>query len=52
MGLGDKGGAKLPLDKIIVGDCVEELARLPAASIDLVFAAPHAAQRSAEPGFG
>jgi modification methylase len=40
MGLGDKGGAKLPLDRIIVGDCVEQLARLPEASIDLVFADP------------
>ncbi|MEP6967315.1 MAG: DNA methyltransferase, partial [Pseudomonadota bacterium] len=27
-------------DSIIVGDCVEELARLPEASVDLVFADP------------
>jgi modification methylase len=30
----------LPLDQIIVGDCVESLARLPAESVDLVFADP------------
>jgi len=30
----------LPLDQIIVGDCVESLARLPADSVDLVFADP------------
>src|SRR5271156_475431 len=30
----------LPLDQIIVGDCVEALARLPAESVDLVFADP------------
>jgi modification methylase len=40
MGVGDKPGAKLPLDRIIVGDCMEELKRLPEASIDLVFADP------------
>ena len=42
MGVGDKGGvgAKLPLDKIIVGDCVEVLDTLPEACIDLVFADP------------
>jgi modification methylase len=40
MGVGDKGGAKLPLDRIIVGDCVAELARLPEASVDLIFADP------------
>jgi modification methylase len=28
------------LDEIIVGDCVEEMARLPQASVDLVFADP------------
>src|SRR6187200_2558747 len=27
-------------DRIIVGDCLEELAKLPAASVDLVFADP------------
>ena len=32
MGVGDKGGAKLPLDTVIVGDCIEELKLLPEAS--------------------
>jgi len=32
--------ARLPLDDIITGDCLAALARLPAASIDLVFADP------------
>jgi modification methylase len=40
MGVGDKRGAKLPLDRVIVGDCIEELALLPRGSIDLVFADP------------
>ena len=40
MGVGDKGGAKLPLDTVIVGDCIEELKLLPEASVDLVFADP------------
>jgi modification methylase len=40
MGVGDHGGASLPRNRIIVGDCVEALARLPEASIDLVFADP------------
>ena len=40
MGVGDKGGAKLPLDRIIVGDCIEELKLLPEGSVDLVFADP------------
>ena len=40
MGVGDKGGAKLPLDTVIVGDCVEALRLLPEASVDLVFADP------------
>ncbi|MGH6737248.1 MAG: site-specific DNA-methyltransferase [Methyloceanibacter sp.] len=40
MGVGDTGGARLPRNKIIVGDCVEELSRLPEASVDLVFADP------------
>jgi modification methylase len=40
MGVGGNEGAKLPLDRIIVGDCVEELDRLPAASVDLIFADP------------
>ena len=34
------GAAKLPLDKIIVGDCIEEMGRLPEASVDLIFADP------------
>ena len=32
--------ARLPLDDIVTGDCLAALARLPAASIDLVFADP------------
>ncbi len=32
--------ASLPLDEIIVGDCVEEMRRLPARSVDLIFADP------------
>ncbi|MFC0283846.1 site-specific DNA-methyltransferase [Camelimonas abortus] len=32
--------APLAPDRIIVGDCIEELRRLPAASVDLVFADP------------
>ena len=31
---------RLPLNEILVGDCVAELGRLPAASVDLVFADP------------
>jgi modification methylase len=31
---------QLPLDRILAGDCVEEMNRLPAGSIDLVFADP------------
>jgi len=38
--VGDTGGASLPRNKIIVGDCIEELSRLPEASVDLVFADP------------
>ncbi|MCP8939261.1 site-specific DNA-methyltransferase [Alsobacter sp. SYSU M60028] len=30
----------LPLDRILVGDCVAELSKLPEASVDLVFADP------------
>ena len=33
-------GAPLPLNQILVGDCLEELARLPDACVDLVFADP------------
>ncbi|MCB1441548.1 MAG: site-specific DNA-methyltransferase [Methyloceanibacter sp.] len=40
MGLGDTGEPRLPRNKIIVGDCIEELEKLPARSIDLVFADP------------
>jgi modification methylase len=40
MGVGDKGGAKLPLDKIIAGDCLEALGALPEQCADLVFADP------------
>jgi modification methylase len=40
MSVGEKGGAKLPLDRIIVGDCIEALGALPEASVDLVFADP------------
>jgi modification methylase len=40
MGVGEKGGARLPLDRIIVGDCIEALGRLPEARVDLVFADP------------
>ncbi|MFW2391727.1 MAG: modification methylase, partial [Methyloceanibacter sp.] len=40
MGVGDTGGLRLPRNKIIVGDCIEELARLPEGSVDLVFADP------------
>ena len=29
-----------PRDAIIVGDCIEELEKLPSASVDLVFADP------------
>ncbi len=33
-----RGGS--PTNRVLVGDCLEELARLPAASVDLVFADP------------
>ncbi|KAB2919511.1 MAG: site-specific DNA-methyltransferase [Hyphomicrobiaceae bacterium] len=33
-----RGG--VPVNRVLVGDCLEELAKLPAASIDLVFADP------------
>lgn len=32
--------ATLPLDRILIGDCIAELEKLPAASVDLVFADP------------
>ncbi|MGY6549332.1 MAG: DNA methyltransferase [Roseinatronobacter sp.] len=34
------GAAMLPLDQIIAGDCIAEMARLPDASVDLIFADP------------
>jgi modification methylase len=34
------GGSVLPLDKILVGDCIELMNSLPEASVDLVFADP------------
>ncbi len=40
MRMGEKAGAKLPLDSVIVGDCIEALSRLPESSIDLIFADP------------
>jgi modification methylase len=44
-----KGAGALPLNSIIVGDCVAEMARLPERSIDLVFAdPPYNLQLSAE----
>ena len=35
-----RGSSALPLDTIIQGDCIEAMNRLPAASIDMVFADP------------
>ncbi len=44
-----KRGAKLPLNEILVGDCVAEMAKLPDASVDLIFAdPPYNLQLSAE----
>ncbi|MEX2166742.1 MAG: site-specific DNA-methyltransferase [Methyloceanibacter sp.] len=40
MGVGEKKGENLPLDRIIVGDCIEALGRLPAGCVDLIFADP------------
>ncbi|MDR3376333.1 MAG: site-specific DNA-methyltransferase [Ancalomicrobiaceae bacterium] len=31
---------RLPLDRILVGDCVAEMSKLPAASVDVIFADP------------
>src|SRR5262245_54562113 len=39
MGMGGKR-ARVPLNKIIVGDCIEVLGTMPEASVDLVFADP------------
>ena len=40
MSVGETAGAKLPLNRIIVGDSIEALARLPEGCVDLVFADP------------
>ncbi|MGB6426622.1 MAG: DNA methyltransferase [Methyloceanibacter sp.] len=40
MGVGGTRGPRLPLNEIIVGDCIETLDRLPPQSVDLVFADP------------
>jgi modification methylase len=40
MRAGETGGAKLPLNSIIVGDCMETLNGLPEAGVDLIFADP------------
>ena len=40
MGVGGTREPRLPLNEIIVGDCIEELNRLPAQSVDLIFADP------------
>jgi modification methylase len=36
----DRTGYALPIDSVLVGDCIAALERLPSASIDLVFADP------------
>ncbi|HEX5517338.1 MAG TPA: site-specific DNA-methyltransferase [Pseudolabrys sp.] len=33
-------GTKLPLDRVLIGECVGEMNRLPAESVDMVFADP------------
>ncbi|HEU4378934.1 MAG TPA: site-specific DNA-methyltransferase [Hyphomicrobiaceae bacterium] len=38
--LRQRARAGLPINRVLVGDCLEELAKLPAASVDLVFADP------------
>lgn len=35
-----KANKSLPLDSILAGDCIEEMRRLPEASVDLIFADP------------
>lgn len=40
MGLRHRARPAVSVDRIIVGDCLEELAKLPTASVDLVFADP------------
>ena len=36
----EASGGELPLDQIVMGDCLDVLASLPAASVDLIFADP------------
>jgi modification methylase len=36
----DVTNADLPLDRILIGDCVAELSRLPTGSVDVIFADP------------
>ena len=40
MGVGGTRGRRLPLDEVIVGDCIEELSKLPEQCVDLVFGDP------------
>jgi modification methylase len=40
MSLHPRARAGLPINRVLVGDCLEELARLPTASVDLIFADP------------
>ena len=40
MSSASRGPAGLPTNRVLVGDCLEELAKLPDASVDLVFADP------------
>src|SRR3954462_10193266 len=35
-----RASAELPLDAILEGDCIAEMARLPAKSVDMIFADP------------
>src|SRR5260221_5136302 len=40
MSSASRGPAGLPANRVLVGDCLQELAKLPDASVDLVFADP------------
>ena len=40
MGFAPASAAPLPLDEVLIGDCIAALERLPADSVDLVFADP------------
>jgi len=40
MSLRQRVSAPLPVNRVLIGDCLEELARLPDQSVDLVFADP------------